>query len=290
MTMVFYINGKFVLDSEARLSPLDRGFLFGDGLYDTLRAHEGRLFAIEEHLARLRSSCESLYITLPHDDSRWRGILNELLERNQLSRADARLRITVSRGTGGDIRGLDAGEPTIFVHAHPVSQATFEEARQTGKTAIFAGARRGVGDPVYNIKITSLAHTVAALREAAAACADEAIFLNANNDVCEFTTSNFFMIREGVLLTPPTDAPCLPGVSRAHVLQVAQAIDVPTNIVPITADDVLCADEVFSCSSVAEIVPIVSVSCRPVGTGKPGPLASRLQVAYRQLVADYAGK
>ena len=271
--MKVWLDGALVEDDAARISAHDHGFLVGDGVFETLRVYSGEVFDLEEHLERLRESATSLGIELGEMDLS--AAARDVLGANELG--DARMRITVTSGAGppGLVRG--PGPPTVLVAALPLTP--WPET----STAIVSTVRRDQDSPLAGVKTTSLAESVVAFREAREAGVDEALVLNLAGDVCEATTANVFVVRDGVPLTPPVDSGCLAGITRDHVLEMGGAER------RVTIDDLRSADEAFLTSSTREVQPLVAVDGNAVGDGRPGPVTRRIAAEYSAMVARWLG-
>jgi branched-chain amino acid aminotransferase len=267
-----WLDGHLVDEEAASVSASDRGFLLGDGVFETLRVYAGEPFALDEHLARLRASAAVMRIPVPDD---LEAAAHEVLRANELS--EARMRITITSGSGPAGLARGAGTPTALVVTLPLT------AWPPVATAIVSRFRRDEDSPLAGVKKTSLAQSVIALAEAHDAGADDALVLNVAGNLCEATTANVFLVKDEVAATPPLDAGCLAGITRAHVLELGAEERT------ISADDLLQAGEAFLTSSTREVQPLVAIDGRPVGTGEPGPITKRLADAYSELVAARLG-
>lgn len=269
--MKVWLNGALADEGEACIAASDHGFLVGDGVFETLRWYSGEPFALDEHLRRLEEGCWTLGIAVPTAAELDAGA-REVVAANGL--ADARMRITVTSGAGPP--GLTRGEgpPTVLIVAMPLTlwPAT--------ATAITSRLRRDEQSPLAGVKTISLADSVVALAEARAAGASEALILNTAGDLCEATTANVFVVRDGVASTPPVEAGCLAGITRGHALQLGAEERA------LSHRDVDQAQEMFLTSSTRELQPLVEVDGRPVGDGAPGPVTARLAEAYAGLVRE----
>jgi branched-chain amino acid aminotransferase len=279
-----WLDGALVEAAEAKVSALDRGFLFGDGIYETLRAYPRGLFLAREHLRRLQANAAAVELALPPE-----GLLQEamaqVLQANALQGRDARVRITVTRGAGapGELWPAQPGEPTVLVTAQPF--AVPEGLLEQGARAIVATRRVASGAP--HVKSTSFQEHVLAKAEARRAGAWEALLLNDRGEVAEGATSNLFVLDEdGALRTPPPEAGILRGLTRAVVLRFAQpALCLATAEAPVTLDQLRGAREAFLTSSTFGVVPLVRVDGHSLGDGAPGPVTQAVVGAYRAEVA-----
>lgn len=271
--MKVWLDGALVAEEAVRVPVSDHGFLLGDGVFETLRVYRGEPFALAEHLARLRHGLEALRIPAPAADLE--AAAREVLSANDLG--DARMRITVTSGPGPPGLARGTGPPTVLIVAAPLTPWP------PTSTAVVSRQRRDERSPLAGVKTTSLAESVIAAAEARAAGADEALLLNTAGHLCEATTANVFVVREGVAATPPSDSGCLPGITRAHVLELGAVEE------RLTPADLTRAEEAFLTSSTRELQPLVAIDRRPVGGGEPGPVTRRLAAAYSDLVSSRLG-
>lgn len=278
--MWVYLNDKFVPQEEAVVSVFDHGFLYGDGVYETLRAYRGRVFHLAEHLARLERSASRIQLTLPVSRGRLTDLVRESLLRNQLQ--EVYIRITVSRGAG-EI-GLDPAlckSPTLVIIAKPF-QPYPESLYADGVSVIIAKTRRNLPEALPpQVKSLNFLNNILAKMEAKAAGAHEALMLNHLGDVTEGTTSNVFAVREGRLLTPSVESGILEGITRRLVLQLASELGIPAEETRLTVDDLLRADECFLTNTTQEVLPVTRVNGTMIGNGRPGEITRRLHVSFR---------
>ncbi len=279
------LNGRLLPASEARISVFDRGLLYADGLFETLRAYRGTPFAVAEHVARLRASADFLGIVVPRRP--WQRDIVALLRRNRLLDSDAWVRITVTRGVG--VHGLlppARPQPTLIVAAGRIDPRTTRAQRTGARVALLPFARHGFlsEHKVLNYLPGVLGKVMAARHDAF-----EGLFVNADGCITEGTTCNVFVWRRRLLCTPPVEG-ILPGLTRRLVIELAAAEGVRVAERRITAGDLLDADEAFLTSSVAEVVPITVINARNIGDGTVGLLTQRLQHLYRQTVDQTLSK
>jgi branched-chain amino acid aminotransferase len=273
------VNGRLLPAGRACVSVFDRGLLYADGLFETLRAYRGQPFALEEHLSRLRRSADFLGITVPRQP--WVRSVQTLLRRNDLLRTDAWVRITLTRGVAS--RGLlppARPRPTLIITAGRLDPSIARVQKHGVRVALLPFARHGflAEHKVLNYLPGVLGKVMAARHDAF-----EGIFVDAEGHITEGTTCNVFVWRHGQLLTPPV-AGILPGLTRRLVIEAAAGDGLPFAERQLTTDDLLDAEEAFLTSSLAEVVPIVTVNARDVGDGKVGACGRRLQRLYRQMV------
>jgi branched-chain amino acid aminotransferase len=262
-----WLNGSLVDERDACISPSDRGFLLGDGVFETLRSYSGRLPTLREHLERLAAGARALGIALPALGELEQGAA-ALLSASGL--ADARLRITVTSGAGPPGLARGEAEPTLMITVSPLPE------RPGAATAVVPPWIHDERRPLVGVKTTSRAESVIALAYARERGADEALFLNTAGNVCEATTANVFAVRDGLITTPPLSAGCLAGITREHVLRSCDAIGLGAEEKDLPAGALQSADELFLTSSTRGVQALVAIDSAPVGNGEPGPLTRRL--------------
>jgi len=286
--MWVYLNDCFVQKEHARVSVFDHGFLYGDGVYETLRAYQGRIFLWERHMARLRRSCELIGLDLPMHHEAWIPIIAELLVRNGLQ--DAGLRLTVSRGEGE--LGIDpslCSNPTIVVMAKPVVTYT-DQQRAQGKVLHLSSVRRNpelAQSP--QIKALSFLNNILAKQEAVRVGADDALMLNMDGYLSECTTSNIFFVKNQQLYTPAVDCGILQGITRDVVIELADKLEVCVEEGRYTMELLLQADECFITNTGIEIMPVSRIGDCQIGQGKRGPLTGELRKVFTENLKRYLG-
>ncbi len=285
MEVLIYLNGVLVPRGGARISPFDRGILYGYGLFETMRSYGGRVFSLDRHLARLMHSADKIGLDASLDPAALRQAIHKTLEANKLM--DARIRLTVTAGEGE--RGLappTSGMLTIIVVAEELVLPP-SQAYEDGISAAVVSVRRNSQSPLSGIKSIGYLDNLLAHSEAVAAGADEAILLNERGFVAECSTSNIFLVVEGRLFTPSAESGILPGVTREEVIELALNLGIAVEE-EIPLAQLLRANEAFLTNSIIEVMPIVEVDGKPIGTGKPGEVTKRLMAAYRELVLKQA--
>jgi branched-chain amino acid aminotransferase len=286
--MWIYLNDGFVRKEHARVSVFDHGFLYGDGVYETLRAYQGRIFLWERHVARLRRSCELIGLELPMQDEAWVSIIAELLVRNGLQ--DAGLRVTVSRGEGE--LGIDPNlcpNPTIVVMAKPVVTYTDKQLEQ-GKILHLSSVRRNpelAQSP--QIKALSFLNNILAKQEAVRVGADDALMLNMEGYLAECTTSNIFFVKNKQLYTPAVDCGILKGITRDVVIELADKLEVCVEEGRYTMEQLFQADECFMTNTGIEIMPVSRIGDSQIGQGRRGPLTGELRKVFTENLNRYLG-
>ncbi len=278
MTRITSIDGTLTPPDEARVSVYDRGFLYGDSVFETVRTYGGEPFALAEHMARLERSAARVGIAMPIPAADFGMEIRVAVRaaRNPESYARAML----SRGSGPV--GLDpalAGAPLRVVLVEPLAPLPAGHYRD-GVAVVTVRVHRA-GDAAAGAKVGNYLGSLLALKEARARGAHEALVIDAKGQIVEGTTSNVFIVRGGELCTPPEQANILPGITRAHLLEIAGEMGHPVHFEALTSDQLAAADEVFVCSSLREVVPVVRVDDRVVGGGRPGPITRALHAAFR---------
>jgi branched-chain amino acid aminotransferase len=280
MSEIVYLNGTLIPRSQASISVMDYGFLYGFGLFETMRAYGGRVFRLDRHLSRLARSAETLELSGGIPDLT--DAVMATVQANKLS--DARVRITVSVGEGGI--APDPGtcrEPTVLILANqyqPYSQQVYRQGFQ----AIVSSIRRNSHSPLSRLKSANYLESILARQEARAAGVDEALRLNEKGLLAEASMSNIFLVSDDILLTPSDESGILPGTTREVVLELAARLGISTTEQDIKLDEVFRAQEAFLTNSLMEIMPLTEVSGQSVGSGKPGPVTRQLMTEYRKLV------
>ncbi len=276
-----YLDSGFVRHEEARISAHDVGFLYGVGLFETMRAYGGRVFRLTRHVERLRRSALAINLALlPAALDRIGEIITELLERNRLH--DARLRLTVTPGSS-----LEEPQPTLLLTAGPAATYPDDSYRQ-GMTTVIASRRQTAFDSCCAHKVIGYQNRLLCLHEAQRKRCGEAIWFTPNGQLAEGSISNVFVVREGRLRTPPLDTPVLPGTTREAILELAQGMTDAAEK-PLTISDLLDADEVFLTNVVMTVMPVVRVEQKEIGNGKPGAVTAQLRRSYLELVAEECG-
>jgi len=271
---VVWLNGEVVDESEAMIPALDRGVLWGYGLFETMRSYGGAVWALDDHYDRLCRGGELIDLAVPDADV-VRGALDAVLAANDLG--DAGVRVTITAGAGPSDPQADANQPpNVLATAWPLRDYTELYAEGAVLVTIPGGGR-----PLAGVKTTSYAVSVAGRVIARRAGGDDALFLDGEGHVLEATGSNVFVVRGDRLVTPPLTEAVLPGVTRLHVLGVAADAGFKTLEEPLRLDDVFAADEVVLTSSLREVYPARSIDGRAVNRGQ---MAEKLRDAYRAAV------
>jgi len=283
MTVKVFLNEDIVDIDKACISVTDSGFLYGTGLFETMRSYGGTVFAVDDHLDRLQFSAEKLGITI-RDKDFMKDAIYRTLEVNELT--DARLRLTVSNGPVSG--GGDSAQSTFLVTA-----AAFEpypkELYKHGVLVVICPFRQNPMDPTYGHKTINYFPRMVGLRLAKEKRAVEALWFTVENKLAEGCISNIFLVKDSVVYTPPVHTPILAGVTRQTLCQLALENNIDLVEKDLYIDDVLGADEMFLTNVVMEVMPINSVEKHKVGSGKVGPITHKLTGYYRDCVKDYCG-
>jgi branched-chain amino acid aminotransferase len=287
-SMKVYFNGEIMEEGEAHIPFLDRGVLFGDGLFETIRAYQGKPFRLKRHLSRLREGCRKLRLSGLPGDREIEGALAELYGLN-VGEGDAYMRITLTGGAYDGRRTLARpSSPNTLMVVKPY-EGYPTELYEKGVRAVVSSIRRNEGSPLSRIKSNNYLDTIMAKHEAWERGADDAIMLNGGGYLAEGTSSNLFLVKGEEVFTPDIACGLLPGVTRDTVLELCEELGLAAESGFYTLDDLLGADEAFLTVSTAEIVPIAEVEGRAIGSSCPGPVTARLSLAYRELVREELG-
>ena len=283
MTATVYFNGAFVPAEDARVSVYDGGWLHGAGLFETMRAEGGRVFRLESHVERLRRSAGALLTPMERSDLPHEEAFRELLDRNMLK--DARVRLTVSAGSMREAEEGDVGRLTVCATASPLSGYA-AKLYDRGVQAAVCDFRQSPSDPLAGHKTTSYLPRLLGMRLAQQKRCMEAIWFTTRNQLAEGSISNVFVVRDGVLKTPPLDTPVLPGIARGLVLEFASKFGIECEQCPLWIEDLLDADEVLLTNAIMQVMPVIRVERHDIGDGRVGPIAKRLHEEYRRRVCE----
>lgn len=281
--MLIYLDGRFVPREKALVSVFDHGFLYGDGIYETMRAYEGRIFLVEQHLDRLKRSARAISLKLPLPLEKIGEALNRSLKINKLR--DAYVRLHISRGPG-EI-GLDpalCSAPTMVIVARQFHDYPAHSYERGVKVAVVKTRRNHPLALPPSVKGTNFLNNILAKIESLKAGAYEGIMLNWEGYVAEGTISNIFMVKKGVLYTPGLDTGILAGVTRDLVLKLARRNKVRVEEGPLLPRRFYAADECFITNTTMEIMPVAAIDRKKIGNGRPGPVTALLQQAYKDTV------
>ncbi len=280
--MLIYINGEFFSEVEAKVSVLDHGYLYGDGVFEGIRMYSGCIFKLKEHVDRLFDSARAIMLEIPMTKEEMISAIVETVRRNGLT--DGYIRVVVSRGIG-DL-GLDPRKcprPTVVIIADKIKLYP-EELYQNGLEIITVPTRRNLPEAVNpQIKSLNYLNNILAKIEAIHRGYEEALMLNHEGYVAECTGDNIFMIKGDSLITPPTSVGVLKGITARTVMGIALEMGMEVREERFTRYDLYTADEVFLTGTAAEIIPVVKVDDRTIGAGRPGPKTWKIIEAFRKI-------
>jgi len=281
-----YVDGKFYPKSEAKVSVYDHGLLYGDGVFEGIRAYNGVVFRLKEHIDRLYRSAHTIMLQIPLTKSQMTQAVLETLRKNSLK--DAYIRLVVTRGVG-DL-GLDprkCSKPTTIIIAQPLQALHGEDAKDKGVTTIISWVKR---DPVdattHEIKSLNYLNSILAKIEANTTGTDEAICLNKEGFVCEGVAENLFIVKDGIIVTPPVSAGALDGITRRVIMSLAEKLGYKVVERNVTPNELFNADEVFFTGTAAEIAPVREINQRMIGDGKPGSITKHLMREFNKITKD----
>jgi len=284
--LLIYIDGKFYPKSEAKVSVYDHGLLYGDGVFEGIRAYDGVVFKLKEHIDRLYMSAHTIMLHIPLSKEKMTRAVLDTLKKNRLK--DAYIRLVVTRGVG-DL-GLDprkCSRATIIVITEPTISLHSKEKKEKGITTMITWVKR---DPVdattHEVKSLNYLNSILAKIESNVAGVDEAICLDKTGFVCEGVAENVFIVKEGKVITPPTSTGALRGITRIAVMKLVEKLRYPLIERNITPNELFTADEVFLTGTAAEIAPVKEVNRRTIGNGKPGPITKRLMQEFDKMVRN----
>jgi D-alanine transaminase len=272
-----YLNGQFLPLAEASISPLDRGFLYGDGVYELIPVYSRKAFRLEEHLTRLQATLDGIKLTNPLDLAGWQAVIEKLIAGAPWNDQSIYLQVT----RGADNKRDHAFPPasvtlTTFAFASPLV-TTAPEVRAKGVAAITVGDQRWAR---CDLKVISLLANILARQQAVEAGCAEAILIR-DGFMKEGAASNIFVVKNGVLLVPPKTQLMLPGITYDLVLELATCYGQPLKVAEISENELRDADEVWMTSSTKEILAITTLDGQPVGNGKPGPFGEQMFKWYQ---------
>ena len=283
--MQIYIDGQYFDRDTAKVSVFDHGLLYGDGVFEGIRAYHRRIFRLEAHLDRLYASAQALALSVPLSRAAMAEAVKETVRRNQ--RDDVYIRLVVTRGVGElGIDPLSCPTPSVIIICNDVR--VYPRELYAGGIKVMTSATRQVSHEAVDPRIKSLNYlkNILAKIDAQQAGAHEAIMLNAQGFIAECTADNLFVVRNGQLLTPSPQDGALEGITRGVILELAGEARLPAAEAHLTRYDLYVADEAFVTGTGAELMPVTSADGRPVGDGTPGPVTKRLTDAFHALVRN----
>jgi D-alanine transaminase len=270
-----YLNGQFLPLEDARISVLDRGFIYGDGVYELIPVYGRRPYRLRQHLARLQRSLDGIRLANPHADAEWEAIITALIGR--MAFADQGVYLQVTRGAAKRDHAFPAGvAPTVFMMSNPLALPSREQIE--GGVAVITGV-----DERWlhcDLKTISLLGNVLARQLAVDAGATETVLFR-NGYLTEASASNVLLVREGVIVAPPKDNQILPGITYDVAFELAREGGLPIEMRPVPKDEALAADEMWLSSSTKEVLAVTSLDGRPFAGGKPGPMFRKVHALFQ---------
>lgn len=285
MSLKVYINGQFHDKQDAKISVYDHGLLYGDGVFEGMRSYGGKVFRLQQHLERLWNSARAIWLEIPFTQDEMADAVNDTLRTNNIE--DGYVRLIVTRGEG--TLGLDpnkCSQPQIIIIADSITLYP-DEFYENGLEIVTVRTIRNHPAALNpGIKSLNYLNNILAKIEGLQHGCVEALMLNYKGQVAECTGDNLFLVRDGQLYTPPVDAGILEGITRAAVLGLAVQSALRVHEVALEKEDVYSADECFLTGSAAEVVPVVKVDNRVIGSGIPGPISRDLKQRFHKLTRD----
>jgi branched-chain amino acid aminotransferase len=285
MSRQIFIAGKFVPQEDAKISVFDHGLLYGDGVFEGLRSYGGKVFRLQEHVKRLYESAQAIWLKIPMSQGEMCDAVNEAVRINKIG--DGYIRLVVTRGAG--TLGLDpnrCSNPQVVIIADTISLYPPELYEKGLEIVTVSVQRMSPAALSPRIKSLNYLNNILAKIEGLQAGCIEALMLNHKGEVAECTGDNVFLVRDGVLMTPPLEAGILAGITRDAVIEIARGAGTDVREMPLTKHDVYIADECFLTGTAAEVVPVVKVDSRTIGTGKPGPMTRDLEKRFKKLTVE----
>ena len=286
MPKSIYINGQLLPPEDAKISVYDHGLLYGDGVFEGVRVYGGKIFRLNEHTSRLYESARAIRLRVPLEFDELKAAQKKTVADNDIQ--DGYIRMVLTRGAGS--LGLDidrTSDPQLIIIADTISLYPAEMYRDGLKLITASTIRNHPAALSPRIKSLNYLNNIMAKIEGKDAGCVEAVMLNFKGEVAECTGDNLFIVRRGVLLTPPLDAGILEGVTRNVVMELARAAGIEVRAEPLLRHDIYVADECFLTGSAAEVIPATSLDGRQIGTGEPGPVTKQLLEAFREHTQNF---
>ncbi|MBC8470550.1 MAG: aminotransferase class IV [Planctomycetes bacterium] len=280
-----FLNDKLIDTDKAHISATDSGFLYGAGLFETMRSYDGVVFGLKDHLDRLFSSAGALSINNPYDEEYITGAIYKVLNANKLT--DARLRLTLTNGPMAESE--EQRKPTLLITTTKLQPYPAEYYKK-GVMVILSASRQNTFEPTCGHKTTSYFSRMITLNMAHQQRAAEALWFTTDNRLAEGCVSNVFVVKDSVIHTPRIETPVLAGIARKTVCEIASTNSIKLVEKDLYIDDVLGADEIFLTNVIMQIMPVRSVEKHTVGDGKVGVTTKRLQISFDELVESQCGK
>jgi len=283
MAATVNVNGRITAERDAVISIFDHGFLYGEGIYETLRTYNGRPFLYDRHMRRLRRSAQMIVLDLPFTDDDLAVQIRQTMAAAKLGKDEAYIRVLVTRGIGEltyDPKATPA--PSVVIIVKPNVEPPAEALDKGVKVCLSPFLRNHPGSVSPMIKSNNLLNNALAMQDALRRGGTEAIMRNYRGELTECTQSNLFIVKNGAALTPPIEAGLLPGITREFIFEVGRDVGVAVREQVLRDEDLFAADECFLTSTTKEAVPIVQVDDRKIGTGTPGPVTKTLLEGFRR--------
>jgi len=280
--MKIYIDGKFFSERDAKVSVFDHGLLYGDGVFEGIRAYHGRVFKLQEHIDRLYYSAKGILLTIPMTPAEMARVVVETCRKNKIR--DGYIRLVVTRGVGNlGLNPINCKKPSVICIADKI-QVYPSETYERGISIVTVATTRNLVSALNPaIKSLNYLNNILAKIEANNAGAEDGLLLNAEGFVAECTVQNIFIVKDNQLFTPPLSAGALYGITRETVMELAEQGGWPVSEPNLTRYDLYCADECFATGTGAEIMPITKIDGRVIGSGKPGAVTNKLKERYHSL-------
>lgn len=283
--LLVYVDGSYYPKSQAKISVFDHGLLYGDGIFEGIRAYNGSVFKLKEHIDRLYRSAHMIMLEIPMAKEQMIQAVLETLRKNSLK--DSYIRLIVTRGVGDlGLNPKKCAKPTIIIITDTITLHKVE-AKEKGVTAMLSWVKR---DPVdatsHEIKSLNYLNSILAKIEANIAGVDEAICLDKNGFICEGVAENLFMVKNGKLFTPPSYTGALQGITAEEVMRLARRLGYDVEEKNITPYELFNAEEAFFTGTAAEIIPVREINKRTIDSGKPGPITKKLMAEFSKVVLD----
>lgn len=283
--LLVYVDGSYYPKSQAKISVFDHGLLYGDGIFEGIRAYNGSVFKLKEHIDRLYRSAHMIMLEIPMAKEQMIQAVLETLRKNSLK--DSYIRLIVTRGVGDlGLNPKKCVKPTIIIITDTITLHKVE-AKEKGVTAMLSWVKR---DPVdatsHEIKSLNYLNSILAKIEANIAGVDEAICLDKNGFICEGVAENMFMVKNGKLFTPPSCTGALQGITAEEVMRLARRLGYDVEEKNITPYELFNAEEAFFTGTAAEIIPVREINKRTIDSGKPGPITKKLIAEFSKVVLD----
>jgi branched-chain amino acid aminotransferase len=288
MAAMVNVNGRISNERQAVISVFDHGFLYGDGIYETLRTYNGRLFLFDRHMRRLRNSARLIELAIPLTNDELARHISNTIAATKLD-GEAYVRVLATRGVGEITYDLKATpKPSWVIIVKPLVEPPPEIYERGCKVALVDIIRNHPGSVNPMIKSNNLMNQALAAQQALKQDAFDAVMRNYRGELTECATSNLFIVKNGIVVTPSVECGVLPGITRELIFEVGRHAGIEVREQVLHDDDLFDADEAFLTSTTREVVPIVAVDKRVIGNGKPGPVTRKLLKAFRDLAHRYA--